>query len=136
MRNPSRRAARLVVAAALTLAAVPPEALGAGIEALRLGTVLGPDGEVPERSHARRLPAGVTIHATMRVDGAERFSKLTLSVLERGSDEIVWSETRPVEPFGRLAHFIIGASELEPGDYRARVTLGKSPVAQHDFSIE
>jgi hypothetical protein len=106
------------------------------VDELRFGTAIDSKGEVPVSSHTSHFVPDATIHVTMRVEEAVQDSDLMLSILDRETEELVWSENQSVPGGHAVMHFVIDAGELAPGKYRAKVRLGPDWVAEHEFKVE
>jgi len=130
----TRTVSALVFSAIVAIGAAGPLLAARGnVHEVRFGTTVGADGTVPADGHSDHFEADATIHVTMRVQGAARGTKLSLTILDRQTEGLVWSEEQLVPAEHANMHFIPG--NLRPGKYRAKVKLGDDQVAEHDFVI-
>ena len=106
------------------------------VDELRFGTAVDAEGVVPAATSAHSFLPADSIHVTMQVAEAPAKTKLMLSVMDRESERLVWSNVQPVPGGHANMHFIIPAGAVPPGEYRAKVKLGDDWVAEHEFEIE
>lgn len=104
------------------------------VDELRFGTNVDADGVVPQASHTDKFNPNTPIHVTMKVQEAPEGTELLINVLDRETEEVMWSEKKVVPGGHQVMHFI--ATGLQPGKYRAKVKLGPDWVAEHEFQIE
>jgi hypothetical protein len=123
----------IVIAGAGTSLAAPNPGKG-NVDELRFGANVDADGVVPEASHADKFNPNTPIHVTMKVQEAPEGTELMLNILDRETEEVMWSEKKVVPGGHAVMHFIV--SELQPGKYRAKVKLADDWVAEHEFQIE
>jgi len=122
----------ILAGAGLSLAAPTP---GKGnVDELRFGANVDADGVVPQASHTDKFNPNTPIHVTMKVQEAPEGTELLINILDRETEEVMWSEKKAVPGGHAVMHFIV--SELQPGKYRAKVKLGDDWVAEHEFQIE
>ena len=121
-----------VAGAGFTLAAPNPSK--GNVDELRFGSSVDADGVVPEASATDKFNPNAPIHVTMKVQEAPEGTELLVNILDRETEEVMWSEKKVVPGGHTVMHFIV--SQLMPGKYRAKVKLGPDWVAEHEFQIE
>ena len=122
----------ILAGAGLSLGAPNP---GKGnVDELRFGANVDADGVVPQASHTDKFNPNTPIHVTMKVQEAPEGTELLINILDRETEEVMWSEKKAVPGGHAVMHFIV--TELQPGKYRAKVKLADDWVAEHEFQIE
>jgi hypothetical protein len=106
------------------------------VDELRFGAAVDARGVVAAESHTDHFVPGTKIHVTMKVQEAVKDTNLLVSVLDRETEELVWSNAQRVPGGHANMHFVIPAGSLPAGKYRARVKLGDDWVAEHEFRVE
>ena len=106
------------------------------VDELRFGTAVNTEGVVPAENHAKHFVPDKAIHVTMQVQEAPEGTDLMLSIVDRETDELVWSAKQAVPGGHASMHFVVQGGDLDPGKYRAKVKLGNDWVAEHEFKIE
>lgn len=137
-RTHSHVSACLILTAALAV-------LGAGlawaghtkgkVDELRFGTAVDAKGKVVPEDSREHFVAGSPIHITMDVQEALKGTDLMVSVVDRETEELVWSAKQEVPGGHTTMHFMINPGELKPGKYRAKVNLGEEMVAEYEFKV-
>ena len=106
------------------------------VDELRFGNAVDASGEVPPNTSKDHFPPETAIHVSMQVQEAPHGTALLVNILDRETEELVWSDNEQVPGGHAVMHFVIAAGELESGKYRARVKLGDDWVAEHEFRID
>lgn len=106
------------------------------VDELRFGTKVDAEGVVPAEVHAKHFIANTPIHVTMKVQEAPKGAKLLLNILDRETEELVWTETKELPGGHANMHFMLPAGSIKPGKYRAKVKLVDDWVAEHEFQVE
>jgi hypothetical protein len=106
------------------------------VDELRFGTEVDAAGVVAPSSHKDHFIPGAKIHVTMKVQEAVKDTSVVLTVLDRETEEIVWSQSQPAPGGHATLSFLIPAGSLVPGKYRGKVKLGNDWVAEHEFRVE
>jgi hypothetical protein len=106
------------------------------VDELRFGDAIDASGEVAPDTSKEHFPPHTPIHITMQVQEAPKGTALLVNVLDRETEELMWTGEQQVPGGHTVAHFLIDAGELNAGKYRARVKLGDDWVAEHEFRIE
>jgi hypothetical protein len=130
-------AALLVAVAALVAPPVlaGPDAEKGNVDELRFGNAVDASGEVPKASSADSFPTGSSIYASMRIKEAMRGTEVMLNLLDRETEEAVWSEKKTVPGGQAVMSFVIPAGSLPVGKYRAKVKIGDDWVAEYQFEV-
>jgi len=137
--NRTRTATALLLALLVSVAgagstfAAPNPSKG-NVDELRFGTNVDADGVVPQASHTDKFNPNTPIHVTMKVQEAPEGTELLINILDRETEEVMWSEKKVVPGGHAVMHFIV--SGLQSGKYRAKVKLADDWVAEHEFQIE
>jgi hypothetical protein len=106
------------------------------VDELRFGAKADADGVVPPEGHDDEFVASGDIHVSMKVAEAPAGGPLMLTILDRGTEQVVWSEEQKVPGGVAKMHFTIAAGKLVPGKYRAKVKLVDEWVAEHEFEVK
>jgi hypothetical protein len=109
---------------------------GGNLDELRFGTEIDAQGVVPAKAHSTHFLPDATIHMTMKVQEAQKGTKLLVNVLDRETEKLVWSQEQAVPGGHTTMHFTIPSRAIPPGKYRAKVKLGNDWVADQDLRIE
>lgn len=104
-----------------------------GIDQVRLGFGLGPDGRVSRGCTARGFAAGDPIHLSLQVTDAQEGALLVVTIRDAATLRPAWSEQRAV-PAGRSVQtFDIGRG-LGAGRYRAEPAF-HAVVVSREFDV-
>ena len=105
------------------------------VDELRFGDAVDASGEVAPHTSKDHFPPNTPIHITMQVQEAPKGTALLVNILDRETEDLMWTGEQQVEGGHEVVHFVIDAGELNEGKYRARVKLGDDWVAEHEFMI-
>jgi hypothetical protein len=132
-----RRCSLVLLVAALVVTGAAFAAAGKGnVDELRFGAEADAEGVVPPESHGNSFVKDGDIHVSMKVQEAPKGTNLVLSILDRETEEVVWSEEQLTTGGHEGMHFTIASGKLNPGKYRAKVKLGNDWVAEHEFQVQ
>jgi hypothetical protein len=133
-----KRLLLLLVALATTLFAATATADHdkGNVDELRFSDAVDATGEVAPNTSKDHFPPETDIYVSMQVQEAPKGTQLLINVLDRETEELVWSDDEQVPGGHAIMNFHISAGELNPGKYRARVKLGDDWVAEHEFMID
>ena len=106
------------------------------VDELRFGDAVDASGEVAPKTSKDHFPPNTPIHITMQVQEAPKGTALLVNILDRETEDLMWTAEQQVPGGHTVAHFLIDAGELNAGKYRARVKLGDDWVAEYEFKIE
>ena len=71
----------------------------------------------------------------MRVEEAPQGTELMLTIVDRETEETIWSGAKAVPGGHAKLRFSLPDAALSPGKYRAKVKLGDDWVAEHEFQV-
>jgi hypothetical protein len=134
--NPKRLGIALLVAGLACAGAAWADVDKGNVDELRFGASVDAEGVVPPESAEDELISTGDIHISMKVQEAKANSNLMLTILDRETEEVVWSEEQKVPGGKANMHFTVAAGKLNPGKYRAKVKLVDEFVAEHEFEVK
>jgi len=105
------------------------------IDHVRIGHEVDPEGQVPSGREAGAFRASEPLYVSMEVTDAPAGSKVRLSIRDRETNALVWSNEGTVEAGKSYLTFEVGSGKLAHGDYRADVIIGDETVARREFQV-